>query len=200
MAEVIVGVVASGISIGTLAAQITSSIIRLKSYWDQVQDAPDDMRDLIEELEDLNQLLVDIEEDQRQNPISNLILDPSSSSRCLQHCKQGATRLKELTDSLSEDIEGNSKLKRKWASVKLVLKKDKIDRYRMKLQRVISLLNLSHQIYTRSVSYSFEYYHSLFRNPSSVKLQCRIRTKHLRKWKTLNKWHGPPKELSMSIH
>jgi len=151
MAEVVVGVIASGISIGTLAAQITSSIIKLKSYWDQVQDAPEDIRDLIEELEDLNQLLIDIEEDQRQNPMSNLILDPNSSSRCLQHCKQGATRLKELTDSLSEDIQGNSKAKRKWASVKLVLKKDKIDRYRTKLQRVVSLLTLSHQIYTRSV-------------------------------------------------
>jgi hypothetical protein len=155
MAEVVVGVVASGISIGTLAAQITSSIIKLKSYWDQIQDAPEDMRDLIEELEDLNQLLIDIEEDQRQNPMSNLILDPSSSSRCLQHCKQGAARLKELTDSLSEDMKGSSKSKRKWASVKLVLKKDKIDRYRIKLQRVISLLNLSHQIYTRSVPYSY---------------------------------------------
>ncbi len=113
MAEVVVGVIASGISIGTLAAQITSSIIKLKSYWDQVQDAPEDMLDLIEELEDLNQLLIDIEEDQRQNPMSNLILDPSSSSRCLQHCKRGATRLKELTDSLSEDMKGNSRSKRK---------------------------------------------------------------------------------------
>jgi len=174
MAEVVVGVIASGISIGTLAAQITSSIIKLKSYWDQIQDAPEDMRDLIEELEDLNQLLIDIEEDQRQNPMSNLILDPSSSSRCLQHCKQGATRLKELADSLSEDMKGSSKSKRKWASVKLVLKKDKIDRYRIKLQRVISLLNLSHQIYTRSVPCSYRYYHSPFRNLFSFELRYKI--------------------------
>jgi len=170
MAEVVVGVIASGISIGTLAAQITSSIIKLKSYWDQVQDAPEDMRDLMGELENLNQLLIEIEEDQRQNPMSNLILDPSSSSRCLQHCKQGATRLKELTDSLSEDLEGKSKIKRKWASVKLVLKKDKIDRYRMKLQRVISVLKLSHQIYTGSVLCSEICSHSSFRNLFSSKL------------------------------
>ncbi len=175
MAEVVVGVIASGISIGTLAAQITSSIIKLKSYWDQVQDAPEDMLDLIEELEDLNQLLIDIEEDQRQNPMSNLILDPSSSSRCLQHCKRGATRLKELTDSLSEDMKGNSRSKRKWASVKLVLKKDKTDRYRMKLQRVISLLNLSHQIYTRSVPFSSICYHSARVISSQPNLRCKFR-------------------------
>lgn len=38
MAEVI-GIVASGISIGTLAAQITNSIVKLKSYRDQMQNA-----------------------------------------------------------------------------------------------------------------------------------------------------------------
>ena len=42
MAE-LVGVVASGISIATLAAQIASSIVKLKSYWNELQDAPEDI-------------------------------------------------------------------------------------------------------------------------------------------------------------
>ena len=148
MAEAI-GVVASGIAIGTLATGITSSIVKLKSYWDQVQDAPEDVRDLIEELEDLSYLLADIEDDQRQNPMSSLILDSTSTSRCLQHCKQGADRLKELTDNLRTDLDAPSKLKRKWASAKVVLKKSQIDRYKAKLERAIRLLSLSHQLYTR---------------------------------------------------
>lgn len=150
MAEV-VGVVASGATIGALATGITSSIIKLKSYWDQVQDAPDDIHDLIEELEDLSYLLADIEDDQRQNPVSSLILDSTSTSRCLQHCKQGADRLKELTDSLSADLDASNKMKRKWASAKVVTKKNQIDRYKSKLERAIRLLSLSHQLYTRAL-------------------------------------------------
>lgn len=150
MAEV-VGVVASGVTIGALATGITSSIIKLKSYWDQGQDAPADVHDLIEELEDLSYLLADIEDDQRQNPVSSLILDSTSTSRCLQHCKQGADRLKELTDSLCADLDASNKIKRKWASAKVVLEKNQIDRYKSKLERVIRLLSLSHQLYTRWV-------------------------------------------------
>ena len=148
MAEAI-GVIASGITIGTLATGIASSIVKLKSYWDQVQDAPEDVRDLIEELEDLSYLLADIEDDQRQNPMSSLILDSTSTSRCLQHCKQGADRLKELTDNLRTDLDAPRKLKRKWASAKVVLKKSQIDRYKAKLERAIRLLSLSYQLYTR---------------------------------------------------
>ncbi len=152
MAEVI-GVVASGATIGTLATGVTSSIFKLKSYWDQVQGAPDDIHDLIEELEDLSYLLRDIEDDQRQNPMSSLILDSTSTSRCLQHCKQGADRLKELTDNLSTDLGASNKAKKKWASAKVVLKKNQVDRYKAKLERAIRLLSLSHQLYTRWVCF-----------------------------------------------
>lgn len=148
MAEVI-GVVASGLTIGSLAAGITSSIVKLKSYWDQVQNAPEDVRDLIEELEDLSYLLADIADDQQSNPMSSLIFDSTSASRCLQHCKRGADRLVELTDNLSTDLDASNGLRRKWASAKVMLKKDQVDRYKAKLERAIRLLSLSQQIYTR---------------------------------------------------
>lgn len=147
MAEAI-GIVASSISFGALATGITSSIVKLKSYWDQVQDAPDDIHDLIQELEILSYLLADIEDDQRQNPMSSLILDSTSTSRCLQYCKQGAGRLKELADNLSTDLDTLSKSKRKRASAKVVRKKSQIDRYKSRLEGAIRLLSLSHQLYT----------------------------------------------------
>ena len=150
MAEV-VGVVASGIGIGTLAAQIAGNIIKLKSYWDQVKDAPEDIRDLVEELEVLNHTLVHIQDDQHQYLKSNYIAHSTSLLASLQHCKQAATRLKELVDNLSEDIEHKGSVKRKWASIKVALKKEKVDKYRAKLERTIMLLLLSRQEYQRSV-------------------------------------------------
>ncbi len=145
MAE-IVGVVASGISIGTLTAQITTSLIKLKSYWDQVRDAPEDIRDLIEGLEILAYTLAAAEDDQRLNPISSSIVGPTSM--CLNRCKKAAERLKDLADKIRADIEAGNRFRRKWGSTKVVLKKDQIDKYRAELGSTIALMSLSQQLYT----------------------------------------------------
>ncbi|PMD40219.1 hypothetical protein L207DRAFT_458702 [Hyaloscypha variabilis F] len=150
MAE-LVGVVASGISIGALAAQIAASISKLKSYWDEIQEAPDDIASLIEEISDLHMLLADIEDDQRRNPMFSLLLDGVASSRCLEHCKRAADRLSELVDEVATDIQSSSGVKRRWASAKVVLKKDSLEKYRSKLERTIRLMTLSHQCYTRAL-------------------------------------------------
>lgn len=82
MAEVI-GLFASGISISTLTAQITSSIIKIKGFCDQLKNAPEDIQDIVGQLEMIHSLLADIEDDQRQNPLSSLIWNSDSASRCL---------------------------------------------------------------------------------------------------------------------
>ena len=151
MAEAIVGLAASSISIATLVVQITNSIAKLKSYWDQLNEAPEDIRLLMEELEDIHLLLLEIEDDQRWNPFSSTILERNTKSRCLEHCRRAADSLKTLTDELEVDFNLSNKLKSKWASAKVVLKKDKIEKYRLRLERSIRLLSLSQQCYTRSV-------------------------------------------------
>ena len=150
MAEAI-GIVASSVTIGTLVTGITSSICKIRSYWDQIQDAPEEIRDLLEELEDLGCIIADIEEDQQRNPISSIILDSKSSTRCLQRCRQGADRLRDLADDLSTDISSSNRLSFKRACVKVVLKEAQIKRYRARLKRAVRLLSLSHQLYTRYV-------------------------------------------------
>jgi hypothetical protein len=62
MAEVL-GKVASGISVAQLAGQITSSIIKLKNYWNQIQNAPSDINRLLREIESLNLILCHIQDD-----------------------------------------------------------------------------------------------------------------------------------------
>ena len=122
MAE-LVGVVASGISIATLAAQIASSVIKLKGYWSELKEAPEDIRLLIEEVEDVQLVLADIEEDRRCNPISQTASGSISASRCLERCKKGADLLKNLADELGAEITSSSKRKKAWASAKVILKK-----------------------------------------------------------------------------
>ena len=124
MAEAI-GIIASGINIAQLAAQISTSVARLKSYWDQVKDAPEDILFLIEELDSLSHIIADIEDHQRNTPLSKWILDDTSLSRSHERCKKGADRLREVAGELHSEIgTSNTKLKRKYTSAKVVLKKD----------------------------------------------------------------------------
>ena len=53
MAEVL-GVVASGVAVSQIAGQVTKSIFKLKQYWGQVQDAPDEIKYLLREIDSLN--------------------------------------------------------------------------------------------------------------------------------------------------
>jgi hypothetical protein len=151
MAEV-VGVIASGVSIGCLVTQIGSSIIKLKGYWDEVQEAPEVVHALIENIEDLHSLLADIEDDQTRNPISALLLDVNSRSKCLTHCRKAAGRLEKLLDNLRADIDTSRRIRKKWAGAKVLLNKDKLGRYKIELERTMRLLSLSEQAYTRSGS------------------------------------------------
>ena len=140
-------VVASGLTIGSLAVGIANSTIKLRSIWDQVHDAPDDILYLIGDLERLGYMLADSEEFQQRNPMSSLVLDSTSMSRCLQRCKEEVHRLKEFTDGLSTNLEHSSKFRKKRAAAKIVLKKDQINRYKDRLDRTLGLLTLSHQMY-----------------------------------------------------
>ena len=144
-------VVASSITIGALAVNIANSVVKLKNCWDSIQDAPEDVQFLIERVELLSQILRDIEDDQTQNSVSSKLLDDSTASKCLKTCKAAADRLAQLTEQMATSIDTSRQLKRKWICAKVVLKKDKVLKFEKELQSCISLLQLSHETYTRSV-------------------------------------------------
>ena len=145
-------VVASSITIGAFAASIAKSVVKLKACWEAIQDASDDIHFLVKRVELLSLVLRDIQDDQTQNPVSSLLLDGSTVSTCLETCKAAADRLGQLADKMATSIESSRQLKRRFASVKVVLNKTKIERFEAELQSCISLLQLSHETYTRSVS------------------------------------------------
>ena len=156
-------VVASSITIGALAVNVANSVVKLKNCWDSIQDAPEDIQFLIERVEILSQILRDVEEDQTQNSMSSMLLDESTASKCLKTCKAAADRLRQLTERMATSIDTSRRLKRKWISAKVVLKKDKILKFEKELQSCISLLQLSHEMYTRSVRFTPVSYYLLFR-------------------------------------
>jgi hypothetical protein len=137
------------VSIGALAGQIALSIARLKTYLDQVRDAPEDIKILIDEIESLHFLLSDIEDEQSRNPSSAILVENNSHLRCLDHCKRGVERLQRVADEIAVDFDGLKSMKRKLVSAKIIWKRDRIEKYRAELASAIRLLTLSCQIHTR---------------------------------------------------
>ena len=128
MAEL--GLAASGIGIVSLALQVGDCVVRLKSFWAAVKEAPEEIKQLIEEIETLSVVLAEFEGDQPSN------------SRCLVLCRKALTILFEVV----KEVETGIGEKKKRGSVKAVLKRDKIDKLRERLARAQALLMLSSQI------------------------------------------------------
>ena len=143
------GVIASGVSIGALVGQIASSVVKLKSYMDLVKDAPEDIRILVDEIEDLQLLISDIENDRARNPYSDMLLESNSTFRCLTHCSRGVERLRRVVDAMAVDFKSIKLIKRKWVAASVVWKRDTVEKYKAELASAVRLLTLSHQIYTR---------------------------------------------------
>jgi len=152
MAE-LVGTIASGISIATLAVQIGSNIKKLKSYFDELKDAPQKLVELLEYLDDLHEILTSVESSHPMSSASNLRL--ASSLTCLSHLEKAAKRLQDLVDGLSSDFVSSRNLKKLWTANKIVWKKNTIRRYKSTLKETITLLMLSQQLYMRFVKRHF---------------------------------------------
>jgi len=148
MAEVI-GVVASVITFGTVVVQITSSVNKLKDCWEQIRDAPEDLKWLIRDIELFSIILSEAESDWERGPVSFGVPKSASAEQSLKLCKEASEQLELLVREFQQDTSPSSRLKRSYAAVKMVLQKKKVEKYRLRLKNVVGLLMLSQQCYTR---------------------------------------------------
>jgi len=149
MAEL--GVAVSVISIASIAIQIGDSLIKLKSFWDHVKEAPSEIRWLIEEIETLNIALSEIEPSKAQNGLPPL--EPAFSTRCLELCRKGASILEVVVKEADEEIQKGKKV----GSIKVMLKKGKMEVLKERLRNAQLMLILSNQTYSeyfRTYSYT----------------------------------------------
>ncbi|KAF5870908.1 uncharacterized protein Bfra_009463 [Botrytis fragariae] len=141
MAEVL-GTVASGIGVAQLAGNLASSIIKLKGYWDQVQDAPDDIGFLVREIDAHHLILRSILESQAKiassGRPSNTFLENS-----LKLCEDSLNELNELVKVLGKEINSSNKWRSKLGATKVVLKNDQLKRLKKRMKNASRLMNLA---------------------------------------------------------
>ena len=138
MAEIL-GVIANGISIGSLAIQLVESLQKIHRFWKLVDGAPKDIGNTIEEL----QILASIFNDLLDQPQSSHRLLPSNSVQvCFQHCCKVIDDLKPIVEKLHTDLLGN-KCQKQWASIKSALRKEDLRDLTQRLERSKSTLELA---------------------------------------------------------
>jgi hypothetical protein len=140
MAEVI-GVVASGISIVQLAGQVTACTLKLKAYWDEVKEAPTEIKYLVREIDALSLILSQIQDGYTGGEDVYLQHSP-------ELCRDGAEELKRLVDEMEMKLSlGGGRWKRKIGAAKVVLKKEEMKRLKGRLESAVRMLGSAHQSY-----------------------------------------------------
>lgn len=141
MAEML-GIVASGMGIASLAIQIGDNVIKLRDFLNAVKEAPEEVKYLIEEIETLSLVLSEIGTDRNEDATGQI--ESVASKKCLDLCRRGA----EVLSTVVREAEQEVSKRRRVGSVKMVLKKGVLDKLRDRLRTVQFMLMLSNQTYS----------------------------------------------------
>lgn len=147
MAEII-GIVASSISITQLAAQVSKSVMELKNLWGQVKELPSDIDFLMRQVESLELILSQMQDDLTQKAMPTLVFDNICVKQSLKLCKEGADKLGTAVSVLADDLKGKTGLSLKMGSIKVMHKKEKLQRLKAMTQEAINMLSLAYQCHT----------------------------------------------------
>jgi hypothetical protein len=140
-AVAVVGGVASGVSLASFALQLLDTVVKLRRLWADIKVAPEEVIELLSEIEVLAGLLGTIKDVHTPMP-GNAMFD-AIFNRCFSLCEQGARNL----ERLARDLEKLIKQKRTMGAFRVVLKKDVVADHRSRLERAKTSLLLAQQTY-----------------------------------------------------
>ncbi|THV53833.1 hypothetical protein BGAL_0041g00420 [Botrytis galanthina] len=143
MAEAL-GIAGSAVGIISLAVQLGDGILKLKSFWNAVKDAPEEILYILDELDITHVLLTEIEDS-----LGNQTISPAAA-RSLRLCQKGV----DILNKAVKELEDEMKRRKKWGGVKMVIKKELLEKMEKRLGRANSLMMMAHQNYIARLSKS----------------------------------------------
>lgn len=147
MAEV-VGFVASGASVAQIAGQLLSCMQHLRMLCRALRDAPEELQDIINELEILGEIFYQLgtfKSETSQNGYSAL-------QASLTRCRKAASKLEALATPSSRTLQSNQTTP--WSRLKAVAKMDETKKLKTQLEAAKSLLQLAMTCYSLCASLS----------------------------------------------
>lgn len=125
-------------AVAQLATTVAGSLIKLKDYWDQVKEVPDDIHHLLRMLDAYSNVISSI-----KHSGSYTSLNDGYIQECVDLCQKGAGELKSVIDDMATKIESKTGWKKRKGSVKILLHKDEIKRLKKKMKNAVTLLQLA---------------------------------------------------------
>jgi hypothetical protein len=153
MAEAL-GVFASDVAIAQVAGTAGTAVLKLKKLWDEVQDVPEAIQDLMEQIDCLDPALWEAERHLAQNDLPPMLWSDEAAVRSAAYCRKALTKLTELVDDLAVLMRATpdrnrrrDRVARRVACVKVVLRKDELAKLERRLETALRILLASRQGY-----------------------------------------------------
>ena len=148
MAEV-VAVIASGIAIEQAAGQLVVAALKTRQLWEQVQNASQRVRYLLEDIDIYSALLQDNERHFASGSILRSSLDATVAQRISRACDRAIKQLDDVCQDLCKDMNSPKRSKRMLGGIRVVLKDNAVRQYEERLKDTLYMLQMVHQLYQR---------------------------------------------------
>ena len=142
----ILGVVASGLSIGSVAAQIFTCVQNIKHLWSAIKDAPEDVQILFEELDLLARLLCNAVDVESASPDRR-----GATIEAVCYCEKARVRIETVIKDLSGGFIATEGWIKHWTAMKTVMQEKRLKKCFARLERAKSMLNLALQCLNQSL-------------------------------------------------
>ncbi|KAK8129038.1 hypothetical protein PG984_010146 [Apiospora sp. TS-2023a] len=149
MAETL-GIVASGIAVAQLGVATGGAVMKLKQIWDQVEDAPETISDLIERIDLIYPSVWDFEHQFTHSGLPPMLWDSTTALRSVAYCRKALKRLSDVVSDLSTQINSRRRFKRKFFAAKVALKNEYLKRLEGQLRNSLEILQFAQTTYMGS--------------------------------------------------
>lgn len=132
--------VSAAIGLGVVGLQVGATTYKLQKLWGEIKEVPDNIQDLLEQLETVSAQL------------SNAELLPSSAQaeqQCLDRCQKTHRDLTKLVSELEKRLQASGKLRQKAVALKVIMNNDILEKHKERLKAALDMLKLDLQLSTR---------------------------------------------------
>jgi hypothetical protein len=139
MAELL-GVVASGMSVASLAIQIVENLNKVIRFCESIKEAPTDIQRILLELQILSNIMSAIQLVHDKHSLPEI--GEATTRKCLGLVKHDISKLSDLSSDLERKLNSDKRITRTWARVQTMLSEKRIALLRGHLERAKGGLHL----------------------------------------------------------
>lgn len=121
--------------------RVATLIYQTHQLWQEFRGVPDGISGLVEHLKALEPIFAEIEDHFNQDDVS------ASFKNCLDLSKKAYDSLGTIVADMRDQLQAKKSIKRKYATVKIMLNKSVVERLEQSMSRCMTFLQLAIQAY-----------------------------------------------------